>query len=225
MSRETAVHRALSKPVRNRILAALRDAGEPCDVHTLATALGSNKTTVRAHLTVLEEARLITSEPEQRDRPGRPRLVYRATPDADDSGGQGGYRLLSEILAGCISATASDPTHEGELAGAAWGRYLVARPRPYGTTDAATSVERVRDLMATYGFDPELDAAEPAAPRILLRRCPFIAVATKHQDVVCGLHVGLMRGALEELGAAVEVRDLLPLVEPSLCVSHLGALA
>lgn len=221
MSLETAVHRALSNPVRNRILTALRDAGEPRDVHALAGALGLNHTTVRAHLAVLEDAHLVMSQPEQRDRPGRPRLIYRATTDVDEHGDQDGYRLLSEILAGYLAATAAEPAHEGELAGATWGRYLVERPGPYRTVDAETAVERLRDLMATCGFDPGLDAADPAAPRILLRHCPFIAVATKHSDVVCGLHMGLIRGALEELGAAVEVRDLLPMVEPSLCVSHL----
>ena len=54
----------------------------------------------------------------------------------------------------------------------------------------------------------------------MLRRCPFLDVAREHQDVVCSIHLGLMRGALDELGD-VQARDLIPWARPDAYVAHL----
>lgn len=214
------VHRALSSPVRRRIVELLTDAG-PMDTHELAERLDLHVNTVRAHLTVLVDGGLATSSPEERDRPGRPRLRYRATEAAHDRGAAGGYRFLAEILASQLAATMDDPAAVAEQAGNAWGHFLVDAPAPFTTVDRQAAVERVSHLLDTLGFAPELDGDDPSAPRILLRRCPFVQVAREHPDVVCSLHLGIMRGALDELGVDVEARDLLPFVEPGLCVSHL----
>jgi len=208
------------------MLAVLRAGDEPCDVHRLAEHLGLHVNTVRAHLRVLEQAGLVTSQREDRDRPGRPRLVYRATTAAagmgsdDDERGRG-YRFLAEILASYVAATAADPSAAAEQAGTVWGRYLVDRPGPFQRVAPAAAVERIVEMLDELGFAPEVDGDDPESPRVLLRRCPFLDVAKEQQQVVCGIHLGLMRGALDELGVDVEVRDLLPFVEPSLCVSHL----
>lgn len=214
------VHRALSSPVRSRMLELLTDDG-PMDAHELADRLDLHVNTVRAHLTVLVDGGLVASSPEDRDRPGRPRLLYRATEAARDRGGAGGYRFLAEVLASHLAATTDDPASVAEQAGTAWGRFLVDEPAPFTSVEQQAAIERVAELLDTLGFAPELDSRESTAPRILLRRCPFLQVAREHQDVVCSIHLGIMRGALAELGVDVEVRDLLPFVEPDLCVSHL----
>jgi hypothetical protein len=41
-------------------------------------------------------------------------------------------------------------------------------------------------------------------------------------EVVCGVHLGLMRGILRELGAPFDAISLEPFVEPALCLAHLG---
>lgn len=249
VSRDARVHRALSSPVRARILRELRTCGEGLDVHALATLLELHANTVRMHLSVLADAGLVTSQPEARDRPGRPRLVYRASaPDREhepqDDGRPGGYAFLAEILASHLAATAPDPAEAAEQAGYAWGRYLVDRPAPFQRIEADEAIDRICALLADFGFEPELElvgapdradvgpatvdteqpgtgAAAPAA-RVLLHRCPFLQVAGRHQQVVCSIHLGLMRGALEQLGGVVDAQDLLPFVEPHLCVSHLA---
>lgn len=220
--RGARVHRALASPVRSRLLALLRDSERPQDVHALADRLGLHANTVRAHLVVLAEAGLVSAQPEPRDRPGRPRLAYRAT-DANEVEHEpsGGYRLLAEILASYLAAAAPDPGGVAEQAGTAWGRYLVERPAPFQAVEPRAAVERIVAMLAELGFAPELDDTDPTAPRVLLRRCPFLDVAKDHQEVVCSIHLGLMRGALDELGVDVAARDLLPFVEPGLCVSHL----
>ena len=56
---------------------------------------------------------------------------------------------------------------------------------------------------------------------IVLKRCPFQEVATSYQAVICPLHLGLIRGALAELGTGVEADWLEPFAEPAACVGHL----
>ena len=215
------MHRALANPVRQRLVSLLRAADGPRDVQDLATELGLHANTVRTHLAVLEEAALVASEPEERDRPGRPRLVYRATPQAAERTEAPGYRFLAEILTSYLAATLEDPAGAAEEAGAGWGRYAVDRPAPFQSLTPADAVARIVDMLAELGFAPELDDHDPATPRVLLRRCPFLEVAKEHQEIVCSIHLGLMRGALDELGVEVVTRDLNPFVEPDLCVADL----
>lgn len=219
--RATLHHRALANPVRVRILGLLGAREEPQDIETLADDLELHPNTIRAHLAILAEAALVTCEPDRRRRPGRPRLVYRLGEAGTPTAGEDGYRLLAEILAGCLTRTADAPSTAAEDAGIAWGRSVVegrpATDEHQSGQDAVTSLVR---LHAELGFDPALEG-DVVAPRILLHRCPFAEVAREHQDIVCSIHLGLMRGALDALGVAVVVEALHPLVEPSLCVTDL----
>jgi predicted ArsR family transcriptional regulator len=219
------VHRALASPVRVRLLRLLLDPAGPCETRPLATALQLHVNTVRAHLAVLQDAGLVRSETEERDRPGRPRLRYRPTEVASEVVEPGnvagvaaerGYRFLAQVLAGHLASTAEDPAAEARGVGAAWGRYLVDRPAPSERLDAAGAIERVVALLAEFGFDPQRRTSQ-----VLLRRCPFHEVAAEQTEVVCSIHLGLMRGALDELGVELGVRALRPFVEPGLCVAEL----
>lgn len=56
---------------------------------------------------------------------------------------------------------------------------------------------------------------------IRLHDCPFRDMAKRQGEIVCSVHLGLMRGITEELGEKVKVEALHPFVEPSLCVAEL----
>jgi predicted ArsR family transcriptional regulator len=237
------VHRALSSPVRIRLLRLLLDHELPGEVQALAAALDLHVNTVRAHLAVLEGAGLVSSGAQERARPGRPPLVYRPTELATEVVEPGavarvaaerGYRFLAHVLAGHLAGSAADPVAEATAAGVAWGRYLVERPAPFERVDAATALGRVVALLADFGFEPELAGDDrPAhqdgrdapdgreATQVLLHRCPFAHVAREHPAIVCSIHLGLMRGALGELGGGLDVRELRPFVTPELCVAEL----
>lgn len=189
MDREARVHRALASPARSRIVAALPPADAAMDVEALSQRLELHPNTVRAHLSVLEECGLVSSAPHYRDRPGRPRLIYRATGTAAEVGSDHGYRFLANVLASYVAASAEDPGQIGEDAGTAWGRYLVERSAPFETPDAEEAVARVVALMEESGFDPQLDDTERSRPRLLLRRCPFLEVAKEHPQIVCSIHL------------------------------------
>ena len=222
MGREERLHRALANPLRRRTLAILRARDEPVDVQQLATDLDVHVNTARAHLATLEEAGLVASDPQPRDRPGRPRLAYRATAQATDlEAATPGYRFLAQMLAGYLSSSADDPSGVALGIGAAWGRHLVERPAPFEQLDTGEGIERLVRLLDEFGFEPELAVAAGTQPRIALRRCPFLDVAREHQDVVCAIHLGLMRGALDELDVTVEATALHPFVDPDRCVTDL----
>jgi predicted ArsR family transcriptional regulator len=210
------VHRALAEDSRVRLLRLLAVADRPVSAQELADQVNLHLTTVRAHLDVLLDAGLVDSEPEQRSTPGRPRILYRATAELPQE--RGGYRLLAEVLASHLAGTTPDPAQQAVAAGRAWGEYLVDRPPPFVRLSAAEARRQVVDLFQELGFDPEV-AAEGG--QILLHRCPFLDVARRHQNVVCSVHLGLLQGALEALGAPLTSGQLEPFVEPSLCVSHL----
>ena len=221
---DARVHRALASPARVALLERLRQADGPVGVDALADHLDLHVNTVRSHLGQLEQAGLVASESEARDRPGRPRLVYHATDRAAtvaSTTSDDGYRFLSVVLASYLSARSDDPAGEAEDAGTVWGHHLVDRPAPFRSTDVDDGIGQVVAALDGLGFAPELADADTPRPRILLRRCPFLEVARDHQDVVCSVHLGLIRGALDELGVDVEASELLPFVEPDLCVTRL----
>ena len=217
-----AMHRALADVSRVRILEELK-AG-PLDVPALAQRVGLHPNTVRSHLDILSEAGLVSSGREKRERPGRPRVVFQVVAGLEPPGEGGGYRLLAKILASHLAGASPDPTAAAEDAGAAWGRYLIERPPPFAMLTPGQATEKVVQLLAELGFAPESTEAE-AEPRILLHRCPFREAVETNQDVVCSVHLGLIKGALQEMGAPLEAARLEPLVTPTLCVAHLAAAA
>lgn len=217
-------HRALASPVRTRLLDVLREEPD-LDAGVLSAKLGLHINTIRTHLNVLEEAGLVMPVAEERDRPGRPRLLYRVSEDAPDGSpvaDDRGYRFLAEILASYLGATTEDTATAAEQAGAAWGSFVVDKPAPFAALASSEGLERLVAMLDEFGFAPELNEEDPESPELLLRRCPFLDVAREHPDVVCSVHLGLMRGALDELGVEVRADDLIPWAQPDGCVAHLS---
>jgi len=212
-------HRALADPSRARILAELVDDG-PLDARELGARVDLHVNTVRVHLNALAEAGLVESETLPPEGRGRPRVAYRATDAAADEGARR-YRLLAEILTALVARFGPEATEQLVEIGESWGRYLVESPPPYAAHSEEEAVERVLELLDDIGFEPQLE--QTARRReILMRPCPFLELAREHQDVICPIHLGLMRGALAELGAKTRATKLEPFVEPDLCVARLA---
>jgi len=213
-------HRALAEPSRAQILAELADDG-PLDTRQLAARVGLHVNTVRVHLTALIDAGLVEAETAPPQGRGRPRLTYKMTITAPDDGGRR-YRLLAEMLTALVARYGGhDATAHLEEIGAAWGRHLVDSPPPFASPSETEAIERLVSLLAEIGFQPELEGTRHAK-RILMQPCPFLELARRHEDVVCPIHLGLMRGALAELGATTTATRLEPFVRPELCVAHLA---
>ncbi|HEY0696825.1 MAG TPA: hypothetical protein VGD43_03340, partial [Micromonospora sp.] len=120
--------------------------------------------------------------------------------------------------AGHLAATSADPGAEARSAGRQWGRYLVDRPAPFDRPDAGAVLTQVTAMFDRLGFRPEAgDGGE-----IRLHRCPFREIAERHPGVICALHLGLLEGALDELGGGPGASSLEPFVTPDLCVARLA---
>jgi predicted ArsR family transcriptional regulator len=207
---------------RNRadVLDMLRAADGPLGVREVAQRMGLHQNTARFHLEALVEAGLAVRETEDRETPGRPRIGYRAV--ADGPTGRRRYRLLAEMLTSLIAGTMPEPGRAAEEAGREWGAYLTEQPPPYQKLSAEEAIGKLSAIMEELGFSPQAEASDGSGQYWLrLRQCPFREVAQHHQDVICSLHLGLMRGALDRMRAPVSADRLDPFVEPSLCIARL----
>ncbi|QWF22658.1 helix-turn-helix domain-containing protein [Nocardioides sp. LMS-CY] len=214
-------HRLLAGESRVRVLEALRAAPAPLTILELADLVDLHPNTVRMHLAQLVDAGLATGRREARDRPGRPRLVYdavAATSEEPDAGpdDESSYRLLAEVLVNHVEQTAPEPVAEATAAGRAWGRTLAREPSAPPSAERATA--DLTGLLDRFGFAPH---PTDAGRTIELHRCPFRQVAEQHSPVVCGVHLGLMQGALERNGAPIRTGALEPFVTPELCLARL----
>ena len=205
---------------RADVLDMLRTADGPLGVREVAQRMGLHPNTARFHLEALVEAGLATRETEERETPGRPRIGYRAV--ADGPAGPRRYRLLAEMLTSLIAGTMPDPASGSEEAGREWGGYLTDQPPPYQRQTAAGAVDKLVGILADLGFSPQA-APGPGTGQfqLHLRQCPFREVAERHREVICSLHLGLMRGALDRMRAPVTADRLEPFVEPALCIATL----
>lgn len=205
---------------RGEVLTRLREADGPLSVADVARLTGLHANTARFHLDGLVADGLAERSVEERDVPGRPRILYTA---GNQVPGPRSYGLLAEILTGLVTSL-NDGVPAAMDAGRAWGRHLVDRPAPSERVDAPQAVDRLTRVLEAVGFRPDM---QPGRTRrdtdVRLHHCPFREVAERHNEVVCAIHLGLMRGALEELHAPVEATSLQPFVTPSLCLARLRA--
>jgi predicted ArsR family transcriptional regulator len=214
-------HKVLSSISRAAVLELLRSRAEPLGVVEVAEHVGLHQNTVRSHLDLLVESGFAIRRSEPPSRPGRPRVVYEATAAP---GGESDYRLLAEILAHHLSA-AESPGAAAVSAGQSWATSRWHQQPGGGNQPAATAplseedaIAAVVKMLGDTGFAPQLS---PDGTSINLHRCPFRDLAASHQDVVCGAHLGIIQGALAELGTMVSATRLLPFVTPGLCVATL----
>ena len=216
-------HQVLASISRMAVLELLRSRAKPLGVVEVAEHVGLHQNTVRSHLDLLVESGYAVRRSEAPRGPGRPRVVYEATAAPE---GERNYRLLAEVLAQHLITTSERPGEAAMNAGRSWFAATGHRQHdgdPAGTAAPPVSEEAaiaaVLRLLGDSGFAPELS---PDGTAINLHRCPFRELAESHPDVVCGAHLGIIQGALADLGGVVSATRLLPFVTPGLCVTTLS---
>jgi predicted ArsR family transcriptional regulator len=206
-------------PTRARVLALLQDAGEPMGAHEVGERLGMHANSTRFHLDALAETGLVARDREVRTTRGRPRITYAAA-TLSPRVARREYRALSTVLADVVHERLPDAGVVAEEAGRRWAHTMApAEGRKPATEERA--LDLLVDTLADVGFESRV-VADGGSLRVEVSHCPFLEVAEQREDVVCGMHLGLMRGVLERAGAPIGVRDLEPLVEPALCLAHLS---
>jgi predicted ArsR family transcriptional regulator len=205
----TSVHRALADPSRANIVGELRAAPDGLGVDELAERLGLHANTVRWHLGVLRDAGLVTARRSERRTPGRPRTIYALSREAEPRRDE--FRLLASVLTSAL-ANRDDGRDRAERAGWSWGRFVAPRREPLAPPDDDEVIDELVQLLDDQGFEPDRQGRE-----VELRRCPYYDLAEQHPDIVCGVHRGLLAGALDELGSTLGA-DLKPFVRPDVCL-------
>lgn len=235
----------LRSDVRRRLvdhLAALPDGpdgggptwGRGLTAAELAEVVGLHVTTVRFHVDLLVGAGLLVARDEAPHGAGRPRKRY-AVPWAGprtgaDPAAHRAQAALAEVL-GCTVDGQPVPGATLEDAARNWVRERAGASKraPDGPTAPARTpgawlgkVGTVLDLLTGWGHEPDLRTRAGAREvDIVLHDCPFLDLAEGAPQTVCGVHRGLLRGALDELGEESVVVDLQPLVTGRTCVAHL----
>ena len=188
--------KALGDPTRHRLFRYIADAEAPVTVAELTGYAGLNHNAVRQHLAVLKGAGLVTEESESRDRPGRPRLLYRLHPEAaGEWGTPGGYAWLAGMLSAALRR-GLDPRQAGRQEGHRRAADLAGQGDP---------ADLLEEELSRRGFRPAR-ADRPPAIEFTLGRCPFAEVAVADPETICGLHLGLAEGLAEGLGGLITAR-------------------
>lgn len=199
-------------PMRAEVLHHLRTHGSPQSVAAVASVVGLHPNTTRFHLDALTEAGLAVRDVENRARPGRPKVLYRAVPGL--SGAH--YEDLAGVLVRHFASGLEDRAERARDAGRTWGERLRAERDP----DAVEPpVELLVGTMDALGYQPAFDGS--GEPTVVLHPCPFLSLAGDDPDIICQLHLGLADGLLGP-DQGWRVTGIEPFATPTTCLIRLA---
>lgn len=220
----------LASPMRRAIVDILANlppdqSGSPAGLTAaeIAERLELHVTTARFHLDQLVEGQYLSTRSEA-GRVGRPRKVYRFQPGSLDASSA---EDAMKALAGLLTEFWNSGTERisAEEAGERW---VASHVEPSGQQPARTpgawlaKVGATVDLLAEWGYTPEIATSDRGrTAEITLVDCPFLALARDNPEVVCGIHRGLLRGAMTAAGEPDAAVSLRPFVAPRRCLATL----
>ncbi len=217
-TRRTSFGRPLS-PTRLRILELLEAQSTPTTLAALTNICGLHENTVRAHLEDLLRDGYLQRRRATSEGRGRPAWLWEAHRPIEPSP----YAGLASALAAVLHESSADPVKDAVVAGRAWGRELAGKQQVEpleGDRRVDQARSRIVEMLEDVGFAPEPDAANE---QVLLTRCPLIEAASKHPEIVCGVHLGIIQGSFAEMGFDGAASTLVPFSAPGQCALHLRA--
>ena len=226
---------SLAEPVRRDLYLYVVAQPEPVSRDQAAAGAGVARHTAKFHLDKLVEEGLLTTEFRRltgRDGPGagRPAKLYRRVAgEVAVSLPARRYDLAGRLMAAAIDEAATDGTPVAEALdrqAAAYGTSLGDEARGTSPGDE-TRAQRLCGVLADHGYEPyvvkELEVDEAGAGdvgdgagTVLLRNCPFHALAREHTALVCGMNLALITAAADRADAGMEA--LLAPAEGRCCV-------
>lgn len=148
---------------------------------------------------------------------GRPRIGYAAVQHSV------GYQDLAMVLADQLGTDPKRRLAAAVAAGRAWGTQLDEGG------EEIRSLADAKDVLVTWmselGFGPDrdIDGDDPHNAVVRMTACPLRDLARTHSEVVCGVHLGLIREMLDRNGTRGAVNaSLHPFVEPDVCLARLN---
>lgn len=200
---------------RLRVLEYVR-AHSPVRVADAAAELDLHPNTVREHLDAVVGVGLVERATATGRGRGRPATLYRVSA-TDPAVAVRDYAGLATTLAGHLARTSAHPERDARAAGVDWGRELVDE----GSHPDGDPRQAVLEVLTRLGFAPDDDneaVAHGGIGGIALRRCPLLDAARRYPTVVCQVHLGIVEGVLDRLGAhRRRGLDLIAFAEPGAC--------
>ncbi|TFD82564.1 helix-turn-helix transcriptional regulator [Cryobacterium fucosi] len=225
-------HAALASDARRQVLELLMGSPNPFDAAAVATRVGMHITTARFHLEQLEGAGLIRRSVERAGTRGRPRILFSIGPAAREDSAR---HDLGQALAGALAEDVDGGRARSIRAGEHWADAFAGELAGRAGEGALPLLQ----ILDRLGFDPVVEVSDEAgeeddagagdsdavavaggaveATVINLVACPFRADARASPEVICSVHLGLIRGIVRDLGHDPEGTLLLPFVGPELC--------
>jgi predicted ArsR family transcriptional regulator len=205
-----------------QILQLLQEKQRPLPVDEIASAVGLHVNTAREHLDRLVASGFVERQVEHRTTRGRPRMLYSsidaAAVAAIDSKARA--HLVSLLLDG-YGQPMDSPVTAAEMAGVAWaaelgcpGSEAVGDPERDGREQFAALRRHLEEL----GFEPEV--VEEQA-ELALHHCPFADIPGERRGVICGAHLGLVRGILRRHQGPLAVDEFVSRNQGDHCVLRL----
>lgn len=194
---DVAAVASLDEPIRRRIYDYICAHALPVGRDDVAEALDITRRTAAFHLDRLaEEGLLAVSFARRGGRSGpgagRPAKLYQRTArEVSVSLPPRHYDLAGQLLAGAVV--------EAEQSGQPPREVLDRRAREFGQALAREHFDdgdsgTLMDLLEEHGYEPQVAEAD-----IILRNCPFHAIAQEHTELVCGMNLHLVEGLLAGL--------------------------
>lgn len=185
----------LAEPARRRLYdcVAARHP-EPVGRDEAAKAAGISRNLAAFHLDRLVAAGLLEATYRrlgERSGPGagRPAKLYRRPADeVAVSFPERRYRLAAELLARALAAPAGDGVIEAAR----------AEGQRIGRQGSGRALDEV---LEEQGYEPLA-----AAGSLKLRNCPFHALASSHEELVCAMNLALLEGLAGGLGTTAVAR-------------------
>lgn len=209
-------HRALGTASRVTILELVRTAGGGLTIAEVGERAGLHPSTARSHLDRLVNAGLLVKARASGGQPGRPAWRYRSA--NEQAPAPAPYRALAAALLDHLARHGrGDVRAEAARAGHDWGRHLAAATPPGGQP-----VDTLLAVLRGLGFDPARHPTADTGIEIRLFACPFLELVGRNPDAICGLHHGVVRGALAQAGAPLSDAVLEPFGAPTACVVRMS---
>lgn len=197
---------------RSRAKALAAVASGAGTVAEVANVVGGHPNMARRHLDTLRVDGLVEERPGDSGGRGRPSRSYAVTPRGRAVLAGAGDGLAQEYLglagafAAHVAATSRNPGADARSIGVAWGAAL-----------AHDDGGDVLGILARLGFSP----LDRGGGEVALTTCPLLEPAKAFPEVVCQLHLGLVRGASAAIGGPGDGGSIHAFAEPGACVLHL----